>query len=209
MSAGRIPKPSARLDAIPKTAKYGAETDPDKVSGKRLTYTDETGKKRYQFVERRRSTAGEVEYRRHQVYLMTMRGVPRVTQADVLGVSIHIIENDILENKQRMKREVYEMDFPLFLAETLCFYKEMRSAALNIAYDESIGKDYKTKISAMTLALQAESDKHKFLEAAGFYKAVREAESSKELPMLNRETTDDEDFNSLVTVLKDKIITVK
>lgn len=205
---GRFPKAVSPASRVPKTVKYGVEDvaqNKEGVGGKRLTYTDENGKTRYQFVDRRRATAGEVEHRRHQVYLMTLRGIPRTVQAELLGVSIFTIEGDVAENKQRMKREVYEMDFPLFIAETLCFYKEMRSSALNIAFDDANKKDNKSRLGAMQLALQAEKDKHAFLEAAGFYKAVRDAESAKELPMLNRETTDDQDFNSLVTVLNNQI----
>lgn len=73
-----------------------------------------------------RATAEERDYRLKQILRLILRGVPRKTIAEHLGLSMPQLEKDIKELNQHVKDEVSNLDFPLFIGMTLNFFDEAR-----------------------------------------------------------------------------------
>lgn len=115
-----------------------------------------------------RATAEERDYRLKQILRLILRGVPRKTIAEHLGLSMPQLEKDIKELNQHVKDEVSNMDFPLFIGMTLNFFDEARNIALRTATDTKEASNM-TKMRALDTALKAEVEKHKYLQLVGLY----------------------------------------
>lgn len=116
-----------------------------------------------------KSTSEEMEYRQRQVLRLLLRSVPRKTIAQYLGISLATLYQDISEINREMREEVQNMDYPLFIGQTMAFFDEARSLALRMATDQN-EKSSMAKIRALSTALQAESEKHRYLTLVGLYK---------------------------------------
>lgn len=113
----------------------------------------------------------ELEFRRKQVHRLMLRGVPRKTICDYLNMSRHTLEDDIQAINAQIKREVLVMDYPLLIGQTLTFFDEARNIALRLATDTKESSSL-VKMRALDVAIKAESERHRYLNMVGLYKAT-------------------------------------
>lgn len=118
--------------------------------------------------ERIRATDEERAYRLKQILRLLLRGVPRKTISEHLGLSLKQLEKDIVELNKQVKDEVSNLDFPLFIGMTLNFFDEARNIALRTATDTKETSNM-TKMKALETAMKAEVEKHKYLQLVGLY----------------------------------------
>jgi hypothetical protein len=118
-----------------------------------------------------KSTDEGLEFRRKQITRLLLRGVPKQTIAQHLKIGLTTLYRDISAINDEMKREVSNIDLPLFVGMTIAFYDEVRNIALRMATDSN-EKDNRTKLNSLKVALDAESDKHRYLSLTGLYGEV-------------------------------------
>lgn len=158
-----------RLDAVLGDARMPEEAPPTPVKKVRSNGVVAN------FVPRMRTTKDKLEYRRKQVLRLLLRGVPQLTIAGHLGVSLATVRMDVLEINKEMRGSVRNLDYPLFIGQTLAFFEEARNIALRIASDKDM-KDIGSQIRALSTAIQAESEKHRYLEKVGLYNIPKPSE---------------------------------
>lgn len=110
-----------------------------------------------------------LEIRRKQVLRLLLRGVPKPTIRDYLGISNATMYRDIEALNSTMREEVQNFDIPLFVGYTLAFYDEVRNVALRMASDKKNVKDIRGINMSLQTALKAEADKHQYLRLTGLY----------------------------------------
>lgn len=120
---------------------------------------------------RARATVEEAEFRRVQIHRLLLRGVPPKTIAEHLKISIHTVYSDKKIINSKLRNEIQEMDYPLYIGQSVAFYDEVRNIALRMATDTQ-EKSSLAKISALQQAIKAEDSKNNFLGKLGLYKAV-------------------------------------
>lgn len=120
---------------------------------------------------RARATVEEAEFRRVQIHRLLLRGVPPKTIAEHLKISIHTVYADKKVINAKIRTEIQEMDYPLYIGQSVAFYDEVRNIALRMATDTQ-EKSSIAKIAALQQALKAEDSKNNFLGKLGLYKAV-------------------------------------
>jgi len=116
-------------------------------------------------------TKEELAVRRTKVQQLLMRGIHKNDIAEKLGIHLKTVYSDINAMKKQIRQNVMQLDFPLFVGETMGFYEEAKQVALRIATDET-EKDKKVRLQALGAAVSAEDSKHRFLSQAGMYKAI-------------------------------------
>jgi hypothetical protein len=118
-----------------------------------------------------RSTKEGVEFRRKQVLRLVLRGVPKQTIAEHLGVSIYSVYDDVKELTREMRQELRAFDYPGYIGMSLAFYDECRNIALRLATDNN-EKSNGVKMQALRTAVAAEDSKHTFLTRIGLHKVT-------------------------------------
>jgi len=136
-------------------------TDPDSMY---LPPEDRSG-------HRLRATSDGAEFRRKQVHRLLLRGVPRITIANHLGVNVETIHMDARIITQEMRQEMQGMDYTLYIGQSVAFYDECRNMALRLASDTE-EKSNSVKMSALRAAIDAERAKHEFFHRVGLFKVV-------------------------------------
>jgi hypothetical protein len=120
---------------------------------------------------RLRTTKQATEFRRAQVHRLVLRGVPRQTIADHLGVSLETIYSDIKNITHDMREELRNMDYTMYIGMSMAFYDECRNLALRLATDTA-EKNNSVKMQALRTAIAAEDAKHNFFARVGLFKVV-------------------------------------
>lgn len=120
---------------------------------------------------RARATVEEAEFRRVQIHRLLLRGVPPKTIAEHLKISIHTVYSDKKIINSKIRNEIQEMDYPLYIGQSVAFYDEVRNIALRMATDTQ-EKSSIAKIAALQQAIKAEDSKNNFLGKLGLYKSV-------------------------------------
>ena len=115
-----------------------------------------------------RLNAEQLDARLVLMQRMLMRKVSPEEIRKVLGISVPMFYKLKATLDVRMRLDVSKVDVPYLIGDTLALYDEVRSMALTISADV---KDPKVKLSAMAVALKAESDKNTFLSNCGVYSA--------------------------------------
>jgi hypothetical protein len=115
-----------------------------------------------------RLNAEQLDARLVLMHRMLMRKVSPEEIRKVLGISVPMFYKLKATLGVRMRLDVSKVDVPYLIGDTLALYDEVRSIALTISTDV---KDPKVKLSAMAVALKAESDKNSFLSNSGVYSA--------------------------------------
>ena len=115
-----------------------------------------------------RLNAEQLDARLVLMQRMLMRKVSPKEIRKVLGISVPMFYKLKATLDVRMRLDVSKVDVPYLIGDTLALYDEVRSMALTISTDV---KDPKVKLSAMAVALKAESDKNSFLSNCGVYSA--------------------------------------
>jgi hypothetical protein len=100
-----------------------------------------------------------------------LRGVPRQTIADHLGVSLETIYSDIKNITHDMREELRNMDYTMYIGMSMAFYDECRNLALRLATDTA-EKNNSVKMQALRTAIAAEDAKHNFFARVGLFKVV-------------------------------------
>lgn len=118
-----------------------------------------------------RATKEAVDYRRRQVLRLTLRGVPKQTIAEHLGITLRQVYEDMSEINREMREEIQNFDYPIYIGHSVAFYDEARNIALRLATDTN-EKSNSTKMAALRVALQAEDSKHDFLSKVGLFKVA-------------------------------------
>lgn len=118
-----------------------------------------------------RATKEAVEYRRKQVLRLMLRGVPKQTIAEHLGLTVRQVYEDATEINRDLRSELQNFDYPLYIGMSVSFYDEARNIALRLATDNK-EKSNTTKMTALRVALQAEDSKHDFLAKVGLFRVA-------------------------------------
>lgn len=121
------------------------------------------------------------EYRFALVHRLYLRGLPLGQIGAMLGITIRQVQSIRTELFERLRDEAEHADIMLIVGETLAFYDTIRNMSMKIASEST---DASEKLEAMRTALSAEADKHRFLQAFGFY------DNAKYVPQTS--TEDDE-----------------
>jgi DNA-binding transcriptional MerR regulator len=111
------------------------------------------------------------EYRMQLVHRLLMRGLPLDTIAEMLDLSarrVQMIRQDLFN---RLRDEAKQADIYGIAGQTIAFYREVRATAMRIASENKHG--VQNQMNALRIALSAEADTHRFLQASGFYDNAR------------------------------------
>lgn len=118
-----------------------------------------------------RATKEAVDYRRKQILRLVLRGVPKQTIAEHLGIGLRQVYEDMVEINRDMREEIQNFDYPVYIGMSVAFYDEARNTALRLATDTK-EKSNAVKMAALRVALQAEDSKHDFLSKVGLFKVA-------------------------------------
>lgn len=121
--------------------------------------------------KRTRATPEGAEFRRKQVHRLLLRGVPRVTIAEYLGVGLETIHSDAKIITHEMRKELREFDYTVYIGSSIAFFEECRNIALRLATDTT-EKSNGVKMSAIRTAIEAEKAKHDFFSKVGLFRLV-------------------------------------
>ncbi len=166
-------------------------------------------------------TPEALEFRRHILLRLLLRGVSHAQIQEYLGISKSTLYHDIRHINDQMTGEVTDFNYPLFIGKTLAFYDEARNIALRVAADERMmmtnprAKHKKpqplrslvgmaTRMTALNAAINAENSKHTFLRLAGLY-TTAEAETGNPFDSQNSDKGTDADSlrEALMAVLEE------
>ena len=111
----------------------------------------------------------QVDFRRRQILRLLLRGVPQLTITEYLRIPKALLSKEIVAIKSSIRKQIQDMDVPLFVGMTLEFFDEARNIALRLATDTT-EKSNLVKMRALEVALKAENDKHVYLQRIGLYK---------------------------------------
>jgi hypothetical protein len=121
--------------------------------------------------KKQRASKEELEQKLVLLQRLLFRNVSKKDISVMLQCTIRQVYNLIELLKTRTVNEVRNMDYPLFIGQTVDFYNEIRGMALLTASSKEIS-DHRIKLTAMQVALRAEEEKHKFFALAGIYKTA-------------------------------------
>lgn len=110
------------------------------------------------------------EFRLVVVHRMSLRGAPLGQIGAFLGISSKHAQRLFDKLTDRLLSEAKHSDVTALVGETLAFYHAVRTECMKIA---AISTDASIRLNAMETALAAEADKHRFLQACGFYEHAR------------------------------------
>ncbi|WP_298849347.1 hypothetical protein [uncultured Ruegeria sp.] len=117
---------------------------------------------------------GDVEYinefRLVVVHRMSLQGTPLGRIGALLGISSKHAQRLFDKLTDRLLSEAEQADTTALVGETFAFYQAVRTDCMEIAATSS---DASVRLKAMETALAAEADKHRFLQACGFYGDAR------------------------------------
>ena len=148
--------------------------------------------------KRIRSTKEAVDFRRKQVLRLVLRGVPKSTIAEHLGLSIGMVYEDVGEMTKDMRSELRAFDYPGYIGMTLAFYDECRNIALRLATDTN-EKSNGVKMQALRTAVMTEDSKHTFLAKIGLHKVTSPTDPFNSIQSGRSGTYSDEnDINSFL-----------
>lgn len=119
--------------------------------------------------KRPRSTAEAMEYRHKQILRLVLRGVPKQTIANHLGMTIRQVYEDMVNINADMRKDLANLDYQGYIAMSIAFYDECRNISLRLATDTN-EKSNAIKMMAIKTALQSEDSKHAFLSKVGLHK---------------------------------------
>lgn len=110
------------------------------------------------------------EFRLVVVHRMSLRGAPLGQIGAVLGISSKHAQRLFDMLTDRLLWEAKHSDIAALVGEALAFYHAVRTDCMRIAETST---DVSEQLSAIDTALAAEADKHRFLQACGFYNSAR------------------------------------
>lgn len=110
------------------------------------------------------------EYRLTLVHRLTLRGLPLATIGGLLGITSRHVQSLRAELIRRLKKEGERTDIMTFVGETLAFYNEIRCICME---DASENTEASERLAALRAALAVEADKHRFLQACGYYDVAK------------------------------------
>ncbi|WP_299984734.1 hypothetical protein [uncultured Ruegeria sp.] len=110
------------------------------------------------------------EYRLVVVHRMSLRGAPLGQIGALLGISSKQAQRLFDMLTDRLLWEAKHSDIAVLVGEALAFYHAVRTDCMRIAETST---DVSEQLSAIDTALAAEADKHRFLQACGFYHSAR------------------------------------
>lgn len=173
-----IPRKS-RIDILPpandNTARFTPEAIEELLEEGNLS--DEFGPEKYTETDIRpgnrivRTTSEAAKFRRMQVHRLLLRGVPRSTIAQHLGISMDNLYADVKIITGELREEMRSMDYTMYIGMSMSFYDECRNIALRLATDNK-EKSNGVKMAALRTAIAAEDAKHSFFARVGLFKVV-------------------------------------
>lgn len=166
---GRAPNEhSTLIPKAPSRLKDSKQFSPDNLDA----ILSETGDRPDTEQPRRmRSTTEATEYRRAQIHRLLLRGVPRQTIAEHLGISMETLYSDTKAITAELRREVTDIDYAVYIGTSTAFFDECRNIALRLATDKG-EKSNGVKMTALRTAIEAEKAKHEFFSRVGLFKIV-------------------------------------
>jgi hypothetical protein len=150
---------------------------------------------------RLRSTKEVADFRRKQVHRLLLHGVPRLTIANQFGVGIETIHSDEKIITADMRRELQEMDYTVYIGQSIAFFDECRVISLRLATDNK-EKNNGVKMTALRTALEAEKAKNDFFQNIGLFKMVAPTDPFHGINTGRKGTYSDEnDLNSFMQLI--------
>ena len=137
-----------------------------------------------------------VAYRRRKVLRLMMRGIPKEMIIKHLDISIHTLNKDIEYNNNDVRTSVQNIDLPLTVGLAVNFYDEVRNLSMRLA---TLKNESTTAIQkSLTLALNAENDKQKYLAMCGLYGDKNKEKEIFNEHVLSNEVDDAGDITNFV-----------
>ena len=115
-----------------------------------------------------RASEEELELRRRSILRLTLRGVPKPKIREFLQISQATLYRDLEAINDVMREEVNNFDLPLFVGQTIHFFRDVRNIAYRMATDPNV-KDNRLKLMALRTAVEVEREQHKYLSLTGLY----------------------------------------
>lgn len=166
-----IPAPSPESDKQKTLVKY--------MENEGIDYTETQYKKEYQL---------------KAVHQYMINGASTAQIAQALNVSLNEAKNLKRELAARQLNEIKNFDAHQEIAKAYMFYDHIGAKALQLAAKSGDKIGIRSNIEALKVALQAQSDKQKFLALAGAYESgLRSGDGN------NRHVNDASDVRSLLT----------
>lgn len=115
-----------------------------------------------------RASKEAVDFRRKQILRLMLRGVPTMTIAEHLGLTIRLVYEDKAVITREMREELRQLDYPTYIGMSMAFYDEVRNQLLRVGGDQK--ESMSNRIRALTASLMAEKDKHELMNRVGLFK---------------------------------------
>jgi signal transduction histidine kinase len=160
---------AARVGAIPRNA--GPQAAPEAPEGDPDDMEDGFNPLARLRQAAGRSTEYEREYRLDLLNRMLMRNLPLDEIANSLGVTVRQIQRDRKELQDRLRKAARDLDIDEIIGGSTSFYQEVQAMSMRAA--SSRQTPTAMKLGALRVALAAHNDKHRMMQAAGVYDALR------------------------------------
>lgn len=149
------------------------------------------------------SEAEEHEFTLRQVLRLRLHGAPADQIAEYLKLSLAQVYQYTSQANKRLRGEVHDFDYPLFIGQTMAFYDEVRNMAMVEARKGTNPSG--TKILALRTAVNTEGQKHSFLNRVGLFGLKSPDNTFRDkLKEEAADTTDGEDFAMFLQALAEE-----
>lgn len=101
------------------------------------------------------------------IYRLSIRGMSERQIAEQLDIAQHTVARALERLNKTLRLDPKKLDVGHYMGETLAFYQEIRQMALLVSSNTK--ETTSTKLNAMRVAMQAETDKNLFLTRVGVY----------------------------------------
>lgn len=114
-----------------------------------------------------KETSYRKEHMLRTIHRLLLRNVSTEAIASAVGVEPNYVTELIRELRERLRLEATQFDMAGHVGSSLAFFQEVRASALRIASDGSFGGG--ARVTALNVALEAQKDTIRFLQAIGAY----------------------------------------
>lgn len=98
------------------------------------------------------------------------RGITKGEIAKQLGLSVSMVYYLIKQLQEKVVNDLNKMKWPVYIAETIAFYDEIRQNAMLVA-STSKATNSAAKMGCFRTAMRAEEEKQRFLALCGIFKS--------------------------------------
>lgn len=132
------------------------------------------------------------------VYRMMVRGATNVDISKAIGVSPARVVRLKREVQERIRAQIGRIDFGLYAAETMGFYREAKFMAMSIAGSQN--SKASERMYALQTALKTQKDEQDFLAKCGVFKHV-DTENDLLTGLTKQDSSEEDDIGSMLSDL--------